>query len=139
MMGFAALNPSYALQTEHCDHSRWLIKPRAAHVAGTARHHCDVLLAIDAVAHRRRRNRRAELEAPGFLERVGVVGGKVPGMMAAKQQVAAGAQQSGLVREREPFLGDHLAGTHIDRPQRSMDVGAALLEAAHALADPVAI
>src|SRR5262245_45410219 len=130
---------SSLLQTKPRDDRGRLIEPRAAHVAGAARHHRDVLLAVDAVAHRRRRDRSAEAEAPDLLERIGVVGGETPGVMAGEQEIAAGAQQSGLVRNIELLLGDDLAGAHIDRPQRAVRAGAALLEAAHALADPVAV
>src|SRR5215475_5950843 len=59
--------------------------------------------------------------------------------MAAEQQVATSAQQTGLVRNIELLFGDDLAGAHVDRPQRAVRAGAALLEAAHALADPVAV
>src|SRR5262249_23148880 len=112
-----ALHPGYStLQPKHRNDRRRLIKPRAAQVLRATGHHRDVLLAVDAVAHRRRRDRGAKVEAPHLLERIAVVGGEMPGVVAAEQKIAAGAQEARFIRDVELLLGSDLAGAHIDRP-----------------------
>src|SRR5712691_7639646 len=64
-----------------------LIEAAAAHPDAAAGNDRDILLASDAVGHRRSGDRRAEAEAPRLLERLGIISGEFAGHMPGEQQV----------------------------------------------------
>src|SRR5712671_6494375 len=100
-----------------------LVETAAPDADAATGHDRNVLLAPDAIGHRRSRDRRAEAQAPYFLQRGGIVGGELAGHMP-------GAQQTRLGRRLERLLADDLSGLQIERPKRTMRRDPALLGAA---------
>src|SRR5712671_2386426 len=107
-----------------------LVETAAPDADAATGHDRNVLLAPDAIGHRRSRDRRAEAQAPYFLQRGGIVGGELAGHMPGEQQTAIGAQHARLGRRLERLLADDLSGLQIERPKRTMRRDPALLGAA---------
>src|SRR6516164_9075425 len=81
--GGAARSPSLVAmaarsETEHRHEGAGLIEALPAHPDAAADHDRDVLLAADAVGHRRSRDRGTQVEAVEFLKGGGVIGGEFP-------------------------------------------------------------
>src|ERR1700733_9604358 len=91
-----ACGKALLIEGEHRHNRGGLIEAALPHADRTARHNGDVLLAVDRVADRRRRDRGADIEAPQFLERVGVIGGELAVHMPGKEEVGAGAGHTGF-------------------------------------------
>src|ERR1700736_2839211 len=84
-VGMTASPPSEA---EHCHERAGLIEPLAPDPDAGAGDDRDILLAADAVGHRRSRDRSAEVEAVHLLEGFSVIRSELSGHVSGEQQAA---------------------------------------------------
>src|SRR6516162_8866263 len=72
-----------------------------------ARLHGEILFRPDGISDGRAFERRADVEAPQFLERFVVVSDDPAILQCAEDQPAGGSERTGTVLDIEDLLGDH--------------------------------
>src|SRR5215469_16776894 len=80
--------PALASESEHRHDGGGLIEPGAARARRTTCDYRDILLATDAVGHRRGGDGCAQAEVPQLLEGIGIVGDEMAIGPSVEQQVA---------------------------------------------------